>query len=296
MGRRPRPLAPVGAFDALERWWQVLDEWGAWLAARGVAQSTIEQYDSALVRFFRRSRTTPDRLTEADVTAFLSSIDPRGSAAQLYLRALKAYYRYTVRPQVALHEDNPVVDLPLRQRKYPEPDFYTAPEFAAIVAAARARHERRAQAITLLLETGTRIGALAHVVPADTGTQAGERIHFRVTKSDRPYSVILTPAAARAVRWLLSNRPTRDAGTLVGVHKATIWQWFHQAAVDAGLPPERDHPHLARHTAATNLYRRTKDPMLVQRFLNHADLSLIHRYAGRDDQAEAEAMAVDSFG
>jgi len=33
------------------------------------------------------------------------------------------------------------------------------------------------------------------------------------------------------------------------------------------------HPHMLRHTFATELYRQTKDIRLVQKALGHADLS-----------------------
>lgn len=287
-------VPPAGAVD-LAAWWGALDEWQDWLGAQGMSAETREQYDSALVRFFRRTRTTPEVLTEGDVVRYLRRIDPRGSAAQLYVRALKSYYRWATRPQVQVHDHNPVVDLRVRARKYLPPDFYTEEEYARIVASAARRSERRAWTILLLLETGARIGSLAEVRAGDVGTEPGQFIHFRVAKGDRPYRVPLSPSAAHAVRELLAYQGPKPRDALVGVHKVTIWRWFHEAAVDAGFPPGRRHPHLARHTAATNLYGRTRDPLLVKTFLNHADLSLIHRYAALVDDDLRRALSVDSF-
>jgi site-specific recombinase XerD len=285
-----RPLsvvAPVGAFEALAAWWAVLDQWRDWLGVQ-VADTTAEEYESALLRFFRRTRATPDSLSEEQVTAYLRSIDPRGSAAQLYLRTLKSYYRWALRRGV--HLDNPVADLRYRAHREAPVVWLNASERARIIAAATARNERRAWAIILLFETGARIGSLAEVTAADVGTaQPGELLRFRVAKGDRPYAVPLSAPAANAVRHLLAERP-RGRSTLLGVHKVTLWRWFHEAAVDAGMPPGKQHPHLARHTAATELYRRTKDPLLVKRFLNHADLSTIHRYADVSDEELRDAV------
>lgn len=292
-----RALAVVGtvasAFEALDAWWVVLDQWRDWLATE-VADSTAEEYEAAVLRFFRRSRTTPDRLTEEQVAAYLRSLDPRGPSAQMCLRGLKSYYRWACRRGV--HNADPVADLRFRPPKYPPPVTLTEREYTAIVEAARRRSPRRAWTIVLLLETGARIGSLAAVTAADVGTEAGELIRFRVAKGDRPYAVSLSIPAAEAVRHLLVDPTPRSQPTLVGVCKTTIWSWFHEAAIEAGLPPGKRHPHLARSTAATNLYKRTKDPLLVKKFLNHANLSTIHRYAEAGQEELAEAVLPGSFG
>lgn len=116
-------------------------------------------------------------------------------------------------------------------------------------------------------------------------------MHFRVVKGDRPYAVPLTPAAREAVDELLAMYDVERGPALVGVgHKVTLWRWFHEATFDAGLPAGRRHPHLARHTAATRLYARTKDPIMVRDFLNHTDLSTIHRYSRVTQDQLREAM------
>lgn len=293
MTRRLSVVAPPGAFEALAAWWTTLDQWNDWLVTNKTV-ATAEEYESALLRFFRRSRTIPDTLTEEQVTRYLRSINPKGHAAQLYLRALKSYYRWAVRRGV--HVENPVADIPYKSPKYPPVVSFSKAEFDAIVAAARARSDRRAWALTLLLETGARIGSLADVGPADVGRHTGDLIVFRTAKGDRPYALPLSRPGAEAVRNLLADQGKRVRPTLLGVHKVTLWRWFHDAATDAGMPPGKRHPHLARHTAATNLYRRTKDPLLVKKFLNHADLSTIHRYADVTDAELADQVEPGSFG
>jgi integrase/recombinase XerD len=52
------------------------------------------------------------------------------------------------------------------------------------------------------------------------------------------------------------------------------------------------HPHMLRHTFATDLYRVTKDIRLVQKTLGHADLSttMIYTHLMDDDVAHAMRM------
>ncbi len=283
------PEDPPG--DPLERLWPVLDDWRNHLAARDTADRTIEMYESYLLRLWRRTRTGPETLTEAIAEAFIASVDAKGSTRQAYINAGKSFYRWALKRERLVRIDNPCSDLMTKPPKYPPPDHYTREEFEAILAAARRRRPaQRRWALQLLLETGTRIDPLAHVEPADTGTEVGQEVRFRVAKNDRPYAVKLTPGAAEAVRQLLALMGP-DQLTLLGCSKNTLGRWAKEAAIDAGLPPGRQYAHLLRHTAATELYRRTRDPILVKKFLNHADLSTVHRYADVVDEDMAAATA-----
>lgn len=278
--------------DTLVELWGLLDEWMTWLAAREISDTTQEQYESYLLRFLRRTRSTPQAVTEELIDRFLAGVPARGSNRNAYVSALKSFYRFAHR-RAHVGRD-PTVELMLKDRKYPDPDYLTGRECRAVLGAARRRDrsDRRYWTLVLLFETGSRIGSLAAVEPRDVGTQAGEWIRFRVAKNDRPYAVKMTPAAARAVRGL-GELHDPSWKTLIGVHKVTIGNWFRDAARDAGLPEGRVHAHLARHTAATNLYRRTKDPLVTAQFLNHADLSQIPRYARITDERWDDVLRDD---
>lgn len=281
-----RPLRALATADGLQEFWALLDAWQDYMAARGLSEETREQYESYLMRALRRARLTPEMLTPGALDHFVASVPPRGSNRAAYVSAFKSFCRFLYREQLV--ERDAASDLTTRPPKYPPPDHFTPAEARQIIDHARlheARSPRRAAAITLLFETGARIGSLAAVERRDIRGDPPTHITFRKAKNDRPYEQRLTPAAAAAVVELLALMEPRQV-TLVGCHKVTLGNWFHDAAVEAGFPPGRVHAHLARHTFATLLYRRTKDPVKVARALNHADLSQVMRYA-REDEDDA---------
>jgi integrase/recombinase XerD len=277
-------MVVLHAAGSLDAFWALLNAWVDHMAARELTPETIEQRESYLLRFFRRTRTSPETVTENVCEKFLASVNPRSSTREAYVAALRSFYRFAhARGYV---DADPAADLHARPPKYPPPDFFTVEEVRAIIAAAERRPPAMRRAtIVLLFETGARIGSLAAVEPKDV---RNGHIHFRQAKNDRAYDVVLTPAAKQAVRVLLALH--RDSRTLIGRHPETIGEWFRDAARDAGLPEGRVNAHLARHTAATALYERTKDPLLVKDFLNHADLSQVHRYARVSETKMRDAL------
>jgi integrase len=278
----PVHLHAAGSLDAF---WALFDEWCDHMRARDMTAETIEQREAYLLRFFRRTRTSPESVTEGVCEGFLATVTPRSSKREAYVAALRSFYRFAAARGYV--DQNPAADLHARQPKYPPPDFFSASEVTAILDAALSRPPAmRRPAIVLLFETGARIGSLAAVRPRDC---SAERIHFATAKNDRAYDVVLTPAAVRAVEEL---RICYGGGpTLIGRTATTIGEWFREAARDAGLPEGRVNAHLARHTAATTLYERTRDPLLVKDFLNHSDLSQIARYARVKDETMREALS-----
>lgn len=249
------------------------------MGARGLAAETIQGREDYLIRFFQRTRTSPETLTEADCDRFFSKMPARSSTRQAYSAALKSAYRFWIRRRYIEVDVDPTSEIVAKTVRYPEADFFTHEEARQILVAANARrNKRRVWGILLLFETGARIGSLAAVEPSDI---RDGRIHFRVAKFDKPYAIDLTPLAVEAVDHLLELWAPERVTLLGGIAPVTIGNWFRQAAREAGMQEGRVNAHLARHTAVTNFYERTLDALLAAKFANHGDVRLIHRYAGK---------------
>jgi integrase/recombinase XerD len=57
------------------------------------------------------------------------------------------------------------------------------------------------------------------------------------------------------------------------MHASALRAMVKRRGDKAGLQHKDVHPHMLRHTFATELYRQTKDIRLVQKALGHSDLS-----------------------
>lgn len=286
-----QPIRALSTAEGLVALWALLDAWQDHMAARGLSAETRDQYESYLLRGLRRARLTPETATARSLEGFIAAVPPKGTNRAAYVGAFKSFFRFVLREH--LRDDNPALDLRIKPPKYPPPDFFTPTEIAQILEAAGRRSTRsgnRRLALLLLFETGARIGSLASVEPRDLHGSPPSHVTFRITKGDRPYRLALTPAASEAAVELLAMMHPGQR-TLLGCHKVTLGNWFRDAARDAGMPEGRVHAHLARHTAATMLYARTKDPILVKDYLNHADLSQVVRYARVTEDTMAEALA-----
>lgn len=288
MARRPSfpALRSAHRTPTAPSFFVVLARWRDFLEAIGLSPDTTRNYRYFLLRFFGDTCLDPAEVTEDDITSYLAGLRQEGQQVRMQLRALKSFYEWGVRR--GAYDVDPAAAVRFKDRKHSAAVALDPHEVTAVLEHAHARHPRRRWAILLALETGARIGSLAGVKPDEAGRNAGEFIHFRVTKGDRPYAIPLTPVAAQAIRGLLPG----SNGTLMGVKKNTIWRWYHDAAIAAGLPERKRRAHILRDTFATRLLMdRGLDVRTVQELLNHADLSQMHRYAAVSDQRKLQAMA-----
>jgi integrase/recombinase XerC len=91
----------------------------------------------------------------------------------------------------------------------------------------------------------------------------------------------LEPLASEAP--LFFSREGRRISTRTLRHMFARWQ------ERAGFERKRTF-HQLRHTACTNLYRRTKDPKLVQVFARHTNLATTSIYTHADDEERLRAF------
>lgn len=126
----------------------------------------------------------------------------------------------------------------------------------------------------ILLDTGARPSELRMVKASDI---RGDLMTFRDTKTGVSRTVPLTDRAKKATEVLLEKHGEYP---FLWASPATIRHAWDFARERMGLSDDEGFiPYALRHTCATRLYAKTKDLMLVQKWMGHADIKMTLRYA-----------------
>ncbi|MFZ0088809.1 MAG: tyrosine-type recombinase/integrase [Solirubrobacteraceae bacterium] len=108
-----------------------------------------------------------------------------------------------------------------------------------------------------------------------------------------------SPAAEHEPLFVTIGLRRRDGGySALGrpVTYDTIAEIIKRLGARVGLPAEKRHPHVLRHTFATRYYHRHRDLAGLQRLLGHADIRTTMRYVHVTDDLHANVEAAFSGG
>ena len=278
--------------------------------ARGLARRTLVTYHAALkeLRAFLEPQDRPCPVpTRIELRAFVTELLRRGyarSTISIRMRAIRAFSNFLVREGIVEVSPMAGIEIPVVPLAYPEP-LNTA-EVRSLLRAARTRswHGLRNHAmLATFCDTGLRLGELIGLDLADVDVSTSA---MRVVKAKggKQRTVYMGRTLSRSMRKWFAAYPfsqgaeacfcTKDGRRLDQRNVARI---VERTAARAGLGNRRVHPHLLRHTFATQFIRNGGDPFTLQRLLGHADLSTTMIYvnlAGRDlQEAQAKASPVD---
>jgi integrase/recombinase XerD len=261
----------------------------ALLAARR-APRTVDAYRrdlNGLSAFLGRS---PASATADEIQDWLEALRTRGLAPSSVARkaaAARTFYRHLT--LLGVRSDNPAaaVSLPRRRRRLPR--SLTPGEIERLLAAANGvapRALRDRALVELLYGAGLRVGEAVGLERG--GVDLEHRLVRCVGKGDKERLVPIGRQGAEAVgRYLARGRPYLDrrhrpelflnaqGGALT---RAGAFLILRRLAAEAGLDPERVHPHLLRHSFATHLLEGGADLRSVQEMLGHADLGTTEIY------------------
>jgi integrase/recombinase XerD len=181
-----------------------------------------------------------------------------------------------------------------RPKKLPE--TLNPAERQALLAAPRIRAptgHRDLCLIALMLNAGLRASEALHLRARDVDWTSGQ-IMVREGKGKKDRSLWLSESDLDLLRSWKSRRPTAGELLFTTLHGTLIKDRDLRAMVKrrarkVGIIKDV-HPHMLRHTFATDLYRVTKDIRLVQKTLGHADLSTTMIYTHLVDDDVAHAM------
>lgn len=286
----------------------------------GRGERTIEAYLGDLQRFrafLDKRDDLPLRWEEIgadDVRDWFASLH---SPSPLYLRRLRSsllmFYKYLIDIRKVMSH-NPVREIATRKKAFRHPSALSISESTRLVQAAfdysRPHSRTRNWAtIIVLLHTGLRLSEFCAMRRQDLSKKNGLPHSLRVIgKGNKERKILLSEEAQRALhQWLQKRRdlvvrlpPEKlDDGsvwlTTNGRYKGNAW---HHDSVRymigkmgklAGIS-KRVHPHLLRHTFATEAVRAGAKLHAVSEALGHSSIATTGIYL-HADEAELEAIA-----
>jgi integrase/recombinase XerD len=270
------------------------------LSATRLAPTTVDAYRRDLAdatNFLHASPAgaTPDRLAE-----YVASMRARGLAATTIARriaALRSFYKHQM--LIGARADNPAAELELPRRARTLPRTLSPGEAERLIEAANGttpRSLRDRALVELMYGAGLRVSEAVGLDRAAVDLDG--RLVRCLGKGSKERVVPIGREAVESLRrYLARGRPYLDrrhrpelflnaqGGALT---RAGAFLILRRLAGEAGLEPERVHPHLLRHSFATHLLEGGADLRSVQEMLGHADLATTERYTHVSDRRRRE--------
>jgi site-specific recombinase XerD len=248
-------------------------DWLRWLHAQGYSDATIRLYSYGTFRLLSEQvQGDLGTITEAHVTAFLSSLGTRATARSQYFRGIRSLCSYLARHGVL--PSDPTIGLRLRKPRHRPPVRLDAEELTRYLVAAAWRHPRRAWTLMLVYGLGARRSEVAGIMPSDV---LGDEVILH-GKGGKQRSVGLGPLATAALEEL---RPWWNGTVLGGIDPQTITAWAHQAAVDSGLygKVQRRTAHVLRASFISYLLDQGVPIHVVRDLAGHENIATTSGYA-----------------
>jgi integrase len=197
---------------------------------------------------------------------------------------------------ISIHKDRPI------RIKRGRMTILTPPETLALLKAARKRSTRDWAMILLAYRHGLRASEVCGIKLADVDLKTSS-ISIRRLKGSlhtiqplyqhRGQPLLDETAALRA--WL-RKRPEDGSDYLFTSQKGgkldrtQFFRNFQTIAESAGLPVDKRHPHVLKHSLASHLVAGNANLALVRQALGHRSINSTMQYIGTSDSQAAEAL------
>jgi site-specific recombinase XerD len=246
------------------------------MTIRNLSPATQRSYISAVSKFSRHFRRSPDRLGLDEVRDFQVHLVAKGvswGSLNQVVCALRFFYGVTL-GEAAIPERIPYARTP---RKLPV--VLSADEVVRFLEAVSGLKSRAA--LTTAYAAGLRASEVAGLLIEDIDSDRGV-IRVRHGKGAKDRDVMLSPQLLGILRtyWRLARPrrflfPGRDEGR--SINPTVLHAACRSAAKAAGLS-KRVTLHTLRHSFATHLLENGADIRIIQALLGHANLSSTARY------------------
>ena len=265
---------------------------------KGSSSHTCLAYERDLKQFenFLQSKSQLQQANESHIEAFLKELKTReqkGTSIARKISALKQFYRFLIQENILETDPTLFIHSPVHSKKLPKA-LDNAAVLALLHAAdtglgydnkfAEALKLRDRAMIYLLYATGVRVSELITITTSQLDIEAG---YVKVMGKRRKERLIpFAPIAGEHLSsYLQTGRPNLapECDTLFigqrgeALTRQAFWGTLKKIALLAGIP-QNLHPHMLRHTFATDLLQAGMNLRSLQLLLGHADLQTTQIY------------------
>jgi len=175
--------------------------------------------------------------------------------------------------------------------------YLPRPDAAALMAGPnqKTRNGKRAHAVLMsMYRAGLRCGDVANLATTDV-IMPDLMLTIHHGKGDKDRNVPITPTLAVAFKLWFRVRPDSPFFFCTWAGGKLSTRWVHQMTVNTAkkipcLQGVRVHPHLLRHTFASELLDDGCNIVMIQQLLGHANLNTTQLYAHVRDRATRDFM------
>ena len=186
--------------------------------------------------------------------------------------------------------------------------FLTPGEILAVLKAARSRSNRDWAMILVAYRHGLRASEVCGLRLADVDLKDGaisiERLKGSLRTVQPLYSHRGQPLLdeVAALRAWLRERPNDGSDYLFTSQKGgrldrtQFFRVFQVVAAAAGIPSDKRHPHVLKHSLASHLVAGNVNLALIRQALGHRSITSTMQYVGTTDAQAAEAVQAALMG
>jgi len=241
-------------------------------------------------------------VTTADLLAYRQSIQHLAASSQnRYLAAIKSFFAWAL--DTGLIEKNPAAGLKLPKAvSNRAPVFLTLDETRNLIATATLPRD-----ISLLwcLAYGLRIAEAQALQIGDVAQPNGNGLGSLMVRG-KGNKARTVPISSEAYETISAYVDDRTEGSLLltldgkrTISTSAIQARFKKLAIEAGIAPEKQHPHCMRHAFATRMLFDTKTIggiYTVSKLLGHSRVAVTEMYLHCSQTQLEQAMLADPLG
>jgi integrase/recombinase XerC len=244
------------------------------------SQNTVDAYQSDLLQFLSFVETdgvsSPDKVGARNINRFLASLPEKNSSLNRKRNCLSSFFKYLVNNGLLL--ENPVKKVERFKIPKRKPDYLTEEEVEHIRLGCM-QNSLHLAIIDFMLATGVRESELCDLKISDVDIEGSQaRV---VGKGDKERFVLIGAQSIDSLNKYLSARS--DSNPHLFLNKGdplTPSRIYYMIRKMGKVFLGRNiHPHLFRHTCATNLVNKGMSMVEAQTLLGHEDIQTTLLYA-----------------